>query len=159
MPDNKRKVSPKKTHSGGTKETPIKKRKPQNKTEANTIKNKGLFLELFLKTGNITAACKNGNIGRQTFYNWMKNDVVFKRDFEDCEDALLDFAEGKLMNLIDEKNPTAIIFFLKTKGKERGYIEPTYMNIQANMKHSHSHRISLRELKQSHDRITGKNKK
>lgn len=142
-----------------TKQTTIKKKKKLTKTETNTIRNKSLFLELFLKTGNITAACKNGRIGRQTFYDWMKSDLIFKRDFEDCEDSLLDFAEGKLMNLIDEKNPTAIIFFLKTKGKERGYIEPSYLNIQGQMKHSHTHKMSLKELKKSHDRITGKNKK
>lgn len=158
MTDKAQKKPPSKTVVR-TKQTTIKKKKPLTKTETNTIRNKSLFLDLFLKTGNITAACKNGRIGRQTFYDWMKNDLVFKRDFEDCEDALLDFAEGKLMNLIDEKNPTAIIFFLKTKGKERGYIEPTYMNIQANMKHSHSHRVSLKEMKKSYDRIKRKDEK
>ncbi len=99
------------------------------------------------------------NIGRQTFYNWMKNDEIFKRDFEDAEDALIDFAEGKLMNLVDEKNPTAIIFFLKTKGKERGWIEPSYLNIQGQMSHSHSHKMSMKEFKKSYARYKRKAKK
>jgi hypothetical protein len=145
--------------SGGTKGTPIKKKKPLTKTEANTIRNKALFLELFLKTGNITAACKNGRIGRQTFYAWMKSDLQFKQDFEDAEDALIDFAEGKLMNLIDEKNVPATLFMLKCKGKDRGWIEPTYLDVRGGLKHSLTHRVSLKEMKKSYDRIKRKDQK
>jgi len=159
MPENKRKPTPKKTHSGGTKTTYKKGAKTQTRTEQKTKKNKVLFLTRYLKTGNISACCEQINVGRQTFYNWMKNDEIFKRDFEDAEDALIDFAEGKLLNLVDEKNPTAIIFLLKTKGKERGWIEPSYLNIQGQMKHTHSHTLSLREMRKSYDRITRKNKK
>ena len=158
MPANQRKDPSKKGKKIPTNRTTIKK-DPNPKAVENQKKNKILFLDLFLKTGNITAACKNGNIGRQTFYDWMKNDGIFKRDFEDCEDALIDFAEGKLLNLIDEKNPTAIIFFLKTKGKERGYIEPTYLNLQGEMKHSHTHKMSMKEIRKSYVRIARKNKK
>jgi len=35
----------------------------------------------------------------------------------------LDYGESKLFELIADKNPAAVIFFLKTKGKKRGYIE------------------------------------
>ena len=35
----------------------------------------------------------------------------------------MDFAETHLHKLIQEGNPAATIFFLKTKGKRRGYVE------------------------------------
>jgi hypothetical protein len=36
---------------------------------------------------------------------------------------LLDLAEEKLMINIDEAKEASIFFFLKTKGKDRGYVE------------------------------------
>ena len=41
----------------------------------------------------------------------------------DEREGLKDFAEGKLMQQIDGGNITAIIFYLKTQAKDRGYIE------------------------------------
>ena len=55
--------------------------------------------------------------------------VVVER-YPDLKDVLvearegaLDLAESKLIKLIKEGNLTAIIFFLKTQGKHRGYVE------------------------------------
>ena len=77
--------------------------------------NKKRFLELFTaKAGNISELCKAIGVSRQAYYNWMKEDEKFKTAVEDAQESLIDFAESKLLNLIDEKNVTAIIFFLKT---------------------------------------------
>ena len=73
--------------------------------------------------GNITAACmKSGVKSRNTVYEWMKK-PDFKKEVDAVNEANIDFVESKLMNLINQDNPTAIIFYLKTKGKKRGYIE------------------------------------
>ena len=41
----------------------------------------------------------------------------------EARENTLDFVESKLMKAIDDGNLTAIIFFLKTRGKSRGYSE------------------------------------
>lgn len=38
---------------------------------------------------------------------------------------MVDLAEAKLWKLINDENPTAILFFLKTQAKDRGYVERT----------------------------------
>ena len=42
---------------------------------------------------------------------------------EEIKDANLDIAEAELLKQIHAGNMTAIIFYLKTKGRERGYAE------------------------------------
>jgi hypothetical protein len=73
--------------------------------------------------GIVTQACKVVGIARVTHYRWMKDDDEYRGAVENLGDVALDFAESKLHKLIDQGNPAATIFYLKTKGKNRGYIE------------------------------------
>ena len=73
--------------------------------------------------GIVTKSCEAVGISRQTHYNWMKDDNDYKKAVDELENVALDYAEGKLHNQIEKENATAIIFYLKTKGKKRGYIE------------------------------------
>lgn len=41
----------------------------------------------------------------------------------ESRESMLDFAEGKLLTHIKENDVTSLIFYLKTKGKARGYSE------------------------------------
>jgi len=94
-------------------------------TKATTKKRKELqekFLESLAAKGNITLACKAVNINRCTYYRWLKNDK-FENKVNEIAESLVDFAESQLLLLMKAQNPTAIIFFLKTKGKSRGYSE------------------------------------
>ena len=49
---------------------------------------------------------------------------------DECE-SVLDLAESKLIENIEDNDNTAIIFLLKTKGKKRGYVE-RYENVNEN---------------------------
>lgn len=92
---------------------------------------KKMLLEALRKTlGVVTPACKMvekdptdcENL-RRYHYRWLEIDPEYKESFESIADIALDFAESKLHKQIETGNTVATIFFLKTKGKTRGYIE------------------------------------
>lgn len=91
-----------------------------NKTEQHK---KAILDALEKSLGVVTTACKSVGIGRTSFYDWMKEDSEFKKKVEDINDIALDFAESSLHKQIKDGNTTATIFYLKTKGKRRGYVE------------------------------------
>lgn len=85
---------------------------------------KKAMLEALEKSlGIVTTACKAVGIARQTHYNWVEGDPDYKSAVESIADIALDFAESKLHQSISNGSDTATIFFLKTKGKKRGYVE------------------------------------
>ena len=99
-----------------------------NKQNA-TLK-KAMIQALEKSLGIVTTACKIVGIDRNTHYTWLKKDKKYKAEVEELENIALDFAESKLHKNIENYDTTAIIFFLKTKGKGRGYIERTESHLQ-----------------------------
>ena len=94
--------------------------KAQNRVE----QNKKRLLEAMEKSlGIVTQACKIAGVGRTTYYEYYNSDPVFKAAIDDIDNVVLDFVESKLHKQIDSGNPTSTIFYLKTKGRKRGYIE------------------------------------
>jgi len=73
--------------------------------------------------GIVTMACKKVGIARKTHYEWYKSDPKYKEAVDDVLEIALDFAESMLHKQIQDNDTTATIFYLKTKGKKRGYIE------------------------------------
>ncbi len=73
--------------------------------------------------GLVSTAVYKSEISRETYYRWLKEDPVFAEEVDILEEKMLDFAEGKLFSLIGQGNVRAIIFFLRTRGKKRGYTE------------------------------------
>lgn len=82
------------------------------------------FLQAFESSAcNVSVSCKKVGISRNAFYEWKKNDPEFLQAVEDQNESLLDFAETMLYKGIKDGKTAELIFFLKTKGKKRGYIE------------------------------------
>jgi hypothetical protein len=82
------------------------------------------MIEALEKTlGIVTDACKMVGIARSTHYKWMDDDEQYKAEVEELSNLVLDFAESKLHENINNNDTTAIIFLLKTRGKKRGYVE------------------------------------
>lgn len=112
-------------------------------TEGN-IRKKAMIEALEKSLGIVAEACREVGISRKTHYQWLKEDEEYSEMVEEISESALDFAESKLFERINgvliagngktdqerEENcyrvppsDTALIFYLKTKGKSRGYIE------------------------------------
>lgn len=98
------------------------------------ILKRSLITSLEKSLGVVTTACKSSGCSRETFYKYCKEDEVFKNKVNDVQDIALDFAESQLFKQIKERNTTATIFYLKTKGKKRGYIERQETDLTTNGK-------------------------
>ena len=101
-----------------------------NKSEH--LKKEQLLKALEKSLGIVSTACESIGISRTTYYKYYNEDKDFKRSVDSIGDIALDCAESQLFELIKEKNITAIIFYLKTKGKKRGYIEKQEVNHNSN---------------------------
>jgi len=97
-------------------------------TKSDILKN-NLIKALEKSLGIVTSACKNVGCSRETFYKYCKDDADFKARVKDIENIALDFAESKLHKQIASGNSTSTIFYLKTKGKKRGYIEKNEIDL------------------------------
>jgi hypothetical protein len=100
-----------------------------SKPTKSDILKKELIKALEKALGVVTTACKNVGVARSTFYDWYNADEQFKKDVDGIGDIALDFAESQLHRQIKDGNTSATIFYLKTKGKRRGYYEKSIMDI------------------------------
>ena len=73
--------------------------------------------------GLLSMAANRLGCGYTTVWNYSQKYPEVKQAIEESKESMLDLAEGKLFQEINAGNMTAIIFFLKTKGKARGYSE------------------------------------
>ncbi len=98
----------------------------------NTENKKARMLELLkAKCGNVSESCAELGITRQLHYYWMKNDAEYADAVAEIDEANIDFAESQLRRAIKDGDTTSIIFFLKTKGKNRGFSERVEQKIEA----------------------------
>jgi hypothetical protein len=73
--------------------------------------------------GFVSKAADLCGVSRRTFYRYLEQFSSVQEALEDEREKRHDFVENKLMHAIDGDNITAIIFYLKTQCKARGYVE------------------------------------
>ena len=116
------------------------------KREVKTGARKRAFLEAYEASAcNVSRACKGIGISRNTFYEWRKSDPVFAMMAMEQEEAMLDFAESMLHEGIKAGKTAEIIFYLKTKGQKRGYIERQRLDVTSEVPDLSG--MSIEELK------------
>jgi len=89
----------------------------------NDIHKRAMIEALEKSLGIVTTACKSVGISRETHYRWLREDEQYKDAVDDISDVALDFAESQLHKQIQNGEVSSTIFYLKTKGKKRGYVE------------------------------------
>ena len=89
-----------------------------------TALKKASFLAKFeLTKANISRSAKAANVSRKTYYNWCHDDPEFAEKATEIIEGTGDFVESKLIGRINADDTTAMIFYCKTKLKDRGYVE------------------------------------
>ena len=86
-----------------------------------SVKDIELLVEKY--KGNIAAIARHCGVNRSTIHNRMKTSAKLTAAIYDAREAMIDNAESLLYKQMAEGNVTALIFFLKTQGKGRGYVE------------------------------------
>jgi len=76
--------------------------------------------ELSENLGVVSKALSKLKLTREEYNNWLKNQE-FKRRVEEVNELSIDYVENKLLTQIQKGDLSAIQFYLKTKGKKRGY--------------------------------------
>ena len=97
--------------------------------ESRHIKKESILKALEKSLGVVTVACKQADVPRSTYYKWLNEDEDFAKAVKDIENIALDFGESQLHKQIGDGNTSATIFFLKTKGKKRGYVERSELDL------------------------------
>lgn len=73
--------------------------------------------------GFISHAAAKLNCQRAAIYEAAKRYPEVQEAIDEAREGMTDFAESKLYKKIADEDTASIIFYLKTQGKRRGYIE------------------------------------
>jgi len=71
--------------------------------------------------GIVTAALKISGTAKTTYHRWINEDEAFAKDVKEVGNTALDFAESQLFKQMKDNNHSSTQFYLKNKGKGRGY--------------------------------------
>ena len=75
------------------------------------------------KRGNVSAVARHFGVTRKTLYKRINKSPKLQEALVEARNTMLDNAETTLYDEAINGNITALIFFLKTQGKSRGYTE------------------------------------
>ena len=100
-----------------------------------SIKQKAMIKALSENLCNVTKACEIVGIARSMHYQMIDKNGHYKKEVEALNESLIDEAEEILVKRLKESD-TALIFFLKTKGKKRGYSEKQEIELSGSVEAS-----------------------
>lgn len=86
-------------------------------------KKEAMLVALEKCLGVVTDAAKMADVARSSHYNWMQDDEEYAARVNELKEVALDFAVSALHRLIANGDTAATIFYCKTQGKKRGYVE------------------------------------
>jgi len=108
---------------GPRKGTPYKKSAKKQPKKYTKVSKRDFLKILSDNHGVVTTACKETGLPPDWFSTWYKTSSLFKRRVDNIQNEVIDYVEEKLLKAIEEGNISATIFYMKCKGRERGYVE------------------------------------
>jgi hypothetical protein len=99
------------------------KKEPDYESERRERRKKALLKNLAKTQGIVSFACKKAKVSRDFYYDNYKLDAIFRKACDDIIETQKDGVEAGLLKAIADGNMTGIIFYMKTKCKDRGYVE------------------------------------
>jgi hypothetical protein len=79
------------------------------------------FLDVLEQSlGIVSVALQKTGNSQEDYAEWTKN-IFFNQRLKKIDEVCADYVENQLLRQIKEGNTQAITFYLKTKGKSRGY--------------------------------------
>ena len=73
--------------------------------------------------GILSSAADSLGCHRRTVDRYVAKYPTVREEYEEANERVIDFAESRLLKNINDGDTASIIFFLKTRGKRRGYVE------------------------------------
>jgi len=145
---------PKKKDSEETKKN---KKKDENSTnytpKKENVKKTNMLIALKASLGIVSTAADKAGISREIHYKWIREDSEYRKAVEDINERALDFAETALFKQMQEGDHTSTIFYLKTKGKKRGYTESQEITIQDNTTNNERIKPVVQSLKKAKEAL------
>lgn len=113
----------------------VKNHKAQKYSAARRKELMADFLVAFEKTlGVVTPAAQMIGVKRSTIYRWREMYPEFDQACKEISEMAVDFVETKMFKKIEgggKGSETLMIFYLKCKGKHRGYVEKQEIDMAA----------------------------
>jgi hypothetical protein len=95
--------------------------------ELSIAEQRATFLRALKETdGNLSRALAKFPIPRERHKVWLQVDQNYAARVEEIKEEYTDYVEGLLHDLIAKGNITALIFYLKTIGRTRGFEEKNF---------------------------------
>jgi len=73
--------------------------------------------------GNLAATARRMGVSRTAIYKRVKDSPTLQEALADARESMLDNAESVLYKKVLEGSTPELLFFLKTQGRNRGYVE------------------------------------
>lgn len=98
-------------------------------------KKQALYNALKKYFSNISSACEACNVSRGAYYQWYEKDSLFRQMVDDLRLVLDDNIETvAISKCLNEKDPSLIMFMLRTRLRHRGYAEKTQIEQTGELK-------------------------
>ena len=106
-----------------------------DKRTKRTQDSKEIMLEaLEVSLGIVTEACEKTGLSRTQHYKWYKDDAEYRKAVDSIDNKFIDFAETHLKEQIKNGSTQATTFFLRTRGRKRGYNEKQEVDLTSDDK-------------------------